>query len=119
MPPDEALPRNWIAEQKPDGFRAILFVRPGSCSSPASARTSPAPSPTSPPQRFSEALVLDGELVVPHEGRLHFGELQRRARRRGRSAVPAAAERPAYLIFPVKFSVLKSRRALARAVGST
>lgn len=45
---------------------------------------------------LGEALVLDGELVVPHEGRLHFGELQRRARRRGRSAVQAAAERPAH-----------------------
>ncbi|GAB2889502.1 hypothetical protein GCM10027074_67320 [Streptomyces deserti] len=42
--------------------------------------------------------MLDGELVVPHEGRLCFGELQRRARRRGHSAVQAAAERPAYLI---------------------
>ncbi|CAL9656060.1 DNA ligase [Streptomyces sp. enrichment culture] len=47
---------------------------------------------------LSEALVLDGELVVPHEGRLHFVELQRRARRRGRGAIEAAAERPAYLI---------------------
>lgn len=36
---------------------------------------------------LSAALVLDGELVVAAEGRLHFGELQKRARRRGRSAV--------------------------------
>ncbi|MFH8620114.1 hypothetical protein ACH4E8_34235 [Streptomyces sp. NPDC017979] len=28
LPPDEALPRDWIAEQKSDGFRAILFARP-------------------------------------------------------------------------------------------
>jgi ATP-dependent DNA ligase len=57
--------------------------------------------------------VLDGELVVPHEGRLHFGELQRRARRRGSSAVQAAVERPAYLIV---FDVLQlgDRELLAR-----
>jgi ATP-dependent DNA ligase len=48
---------------------------------------------------------INGELVVPHEGRLHFGELQRRARRRGRGAVQAAAERPAYLIV---FDVLEA-----------
>ncbi|RPE39003.1 ATP dependent DNA ligase-like protein [Streptomyces sp. Ag109_O5-1] len=52
-----------------------------------------------------ESLVLDGELVVPHEGRLHFGELQHRARRRGRNALKAAAERPAYLI---AFDVLEA-----------
>lgn len=50
-------------------------------------------------------LVLDGELVVPLEGRLDFGELQRRARRRGRSAVRAAKDRPAYLI---TFDVLQA-----------
>lgn len=49
--------------------------------------------------------MLDGELVVPYEGRLHFGELQRRARRRCRGAVQAAAERPAYLIV---FGVLEA-----------
>jgi hypothetical protein len=59
--------------------------------------------------------VLDGDLVVPHEGRLHFGELQRPARLRGRSAVQAPAGRPDYLIFSAKSQVLKgcgSRRAL-------
>lgn len=54
---------------------------------------------------LGEALVLDAELVVPYEGRLHFGELQRRARRRGRGAVQAAAEGPAYLIV---FDVLET-----------
>ncbi|MBT2509394.1 hypothetical protein J7I98_26645 [Streptomyces sp. ISL-98] len=55
--------------------------------------------------QLDEDLVLDGELIVAHEGRLHFGELQRRARRRGRSAVQAAAERPAYLVV---FDVLEA-----------
>ncbi len=54
---------------------------------------------------LGEALVLDGELVVPYEGRLHFGELQRRACHRCRSAALAAAERPAYLIV---FDVLEA-----------
>ncbi|MFF4260116.1 hypothetical protein ACFY1L_54160 [Streptomyces sp. NPDC001663] len=54
--------------------------------------------------QLAEDLVLDGELVVPHEGRLHFGELQRRARRRGRSGIEAAEQLPAYLIV---FNVLE------------
>ncbi|MFF0000527.1 ATP-dependent DNA ligase [Streptomyces avermitilis] len=47
---------------------------------------------------LGKALVLDGELVVPHGGRLDFPQLQNRARRRGPSAVQAAARRPAHLI---------------------
>ncbi|MEO3841409.1 hypothetical protein [Streptomyces sp. B22F1] len=43
---------------------------------------------------LGEELVLDGELVVPDEGRLAFDALQRRVRRRGRSAAQAAAEYP-------------------------
>ncbi|MGQ4436641.1 MULTISPECIES: ATP-dependent DNA ligase [unclassified Streptomyces] len=43
-------------------------------------------------------LVLDGELVVPHAGRLDFTALQSRARRRGPNAVRASEELPAYLI---------------------
>ncbi len=54
---------------------------------------------------LSEAVVLDGELVVPHEGGLHFAELQRRARHRGRSAAEAAAVHPAYMIV---FDVLET-----------
>ncbi|MFI5476635.1 hypothetical protein ACIA6D_41470 [Streptomyces cacaoi] len=54
---------------------------------------------------MGEDLVLDAELVVPHEGRLHFGELQRRARHRGPNAIRAASERPAYLIV---FDVLEA-----------
>jgi ATP-dependent DNA ligase len=44
-------------------------------------------------------------LVVPRQGRLDFAALQRRARRRGRSAEQAAAADPAYLI---AFDVLES-----------
>ncbi|MGZ0201754.1 hypothetical protein ACNFR7_16400 [Streptomyces sp. RM1] len=48
---------------------------------------------------------MDGELVVPRQGRLDFTALQHRARRRGRSADLAAAEHPAYLI---AFDILES-----------
>ncbi|MFG3282049.1 ATP-dependent DNA ligase [Streptomyces sp. NPDC048111] len=40
-------------------------------------------------------LVLDGELVVPHQGRLDFLLLQRRARHTGRGAEAMAAQFPA------------------------
>ncbi|MEU0054603.1 hypothetical protein [Streptomyces sp. NPDC006309] len=48
---------------------------------------------------------LDGELVVVHDGRLHFGALQGRGRRRGRGAAAAAVQRPAHLIV---FDVLEA-----------
>ncbi|QMV12126.1 ATP-dependent DNA ligase [Streptomyces lincolnensis] len=108
LPPDEALPQDWVAEQKPDGFRAILFARPGFVmlqSRQGADLTGAFPDIAAAATEPGEALVLDGELVVPHEGRLHFEELQRRARRRGRGAVQAAAERPAYLIV---FDVLEA-----------
>ena len=108
LPPDGTLPGQWVAEQKPDGFRAILFARPGLVmvqSRQGADLTSAFPDIAAAATGLVEALVLDGELVVPHEGRLHFGELQNRARRRGRSAVQAAADRPAYLIV---FDVLEA-----------
>ncbi|MDX2514571.1 MULTISPECIES: ATP-dependent DNA ligase [Streptomyces] len=101
LPPDGALPGEWIAEQKADGFRAILFARPGlvMVQSRQGADLTPAfPEIAAAATALTEALVLDGELVVPHEGRLNFAELQRRARSRGHNAAQAAAERPAYLI---------------------
>jgi ATP-dependent DNA ligase len=103
LPPDGALPGGLIMEQKWDGFRAIVFTRPGHVMIQSrNGRDLTAAFPeiaaaASALGEAGEALVLDGELVVAHQGRLHFGELQRRARRRGRSAVQAAAERPAYL----------------------
>ncbi|MFE7889253.1 hypothetical protein [Streptomyces sp. NPDC057412] len=99
LPPDGTLPGQWVAEQKPDGFRAILFARPGLVmvqSRQGADLTLAFPEIAAAATGLVEALVLDGELVVPHAGRLHFGELQNRARRRGRSAVQAAADRPAY-----------------------
>ncbi|MFF1407524.1 hypothetical protein [Streptomyces sp. NPDC058294] len=44
-------------------------------------------------------------MVVVHDGRLHFGALQGRARRRGRGAAAAAVQRPAHLIV---FDVLEA-----------
>ncbi|MFF9090816.1 ATP-dependent DNA ligase [Streptomyces sp. NPDC014991] len=108
LPPDAALPRNWVAEQKPDGFRAILFARPDLVmlqSRQGANLIGAFPDIAAAAGELGEALVLDGELVVPYEGRLHFGELQSRARRQGRGAVQAAAERPAYLIV---FDVLEA-----------
>lgn len=108
LPPDGALPGTLRFEQKPDGFRAIVFARADLVcvqSRQGTDLTSAFPDIAQAAAQLDEDLVLDGELVVAHEGRLHFGELQRRARRRGRSAVQAAAERPAYLIV---FDVLEA-----------
>ncbi|EGX60654.1 putative ATP-dependent DNA ligase [Streptomyces zinciresistens K42] len=102
LPPEGALPGGLAFEPKPDGFRAIVFARPGlvmvqsrrgadlTASFPDIAEAAAAVA--------AEDLVLDGELVVPHEGRLDFIELQHRARRRGRKAIQAASEKPAHLI---------------------
>ncbi|MFD5593802.1 hypothetical protein [Streptomyces griseorubiginosus] len=89
LPPEDALARDWTAEQKLDGFRIILFARPGLpvLQSRQGADLPPA---------FPDITVAASELS--EAGRLHFGELQRRARRRGCGAIEAAAERPAYLI---------------------
>ncbi|MEV5149810.1 ATP-dependent DNA ligase [Streptomyces sp. NPDC052727] len=101
LPPERALPGGLAFEQKPDGYRAVLFAGPGRaylqsrngadlssafCEITAAGRALPAP------------LVLDGELVVATEGRLDFGRLQARARRRGAGARQAARTAPAHLI---------------------
>ncbi|MER7496425.1 ATP-dependent DNA ligase [Streptomyces pharetrae] len=93
-------------EAKSDGFRALLFARPDGAL--VQSRQGADLTPAFPDIATAAAgldLVLDGELVVPAHGRLDFGELQRRARRRGRSAAEAAAEVPAYLIV---FDVLEA-----------
>ncbi|WP_179202116.1 ATP-dependent DNA ligase [Streptomyces caniscabiei] len=108
LPPDGALPGSLQYEQKPDGFRAIVFARADLVrvqSRQGSDLTPAFPEIAQAAGQVGEDLVLDGELVVPHEGRLHFGELQRRARHRGHNAVQAAADRPAYLIV---FDVLEA-----------
>ncbi|MFI9149499.1 ATP-dependent DNA ligase [Streptomyces sp. NPDC053367] len=99
LPPDGSLPGGLVMEAKSDGFRALLFARPDGVlvqSRQGADLTSAFPDIAAAAAGLD--LVLDGELVVPAHGRLDFGELQRRARRRGRSAVQAAVEFPAYLI---------------------
>ncbi|MEU1916197.1 ATP-dependent DNA ligase [Streptomyces massasporeus] len=108
LPPDSAVPGRLVAEQKPDGFRALLFARNDRIilqSRNGADLTSAFPDIADAASALEEDLVLDGELVVPHGGRLHFGQLQNRARRRGRGAVAAAAEHPAHLIV---FDVLEA-----------
>ncbi|WP_331730910.1 hypothetical protein OG933_45300 (plasmid) [Streptomyces sp. NBC_00016] len=105
LPPDGMLPGSLHYEQKPDGFRAIVFARADLVrvqSRQGSDLTPAFPDIAQAAALVGEDLVLDAELVVPHEGRLHFGELQRRARHRGSNAIRAAAERPAYLITGVR-----------------
>ncbi|MFD7303722.1 ATP-dependent DNA ligase [Streptomyces pharetrae] len=106
LPPDGALPGGLVMEAKSHGFRALLFARPDGVL--VQSRQGADLTPAFPDIAAAGAgldLVLDGELVVPARGRLDFGELQRRARRRGRSAAQAAAEAPAYLIV---FDVLEA-----------
>ncbi|WP_370666359.1 hypothetical protein [Streptomyces sp. IBSBF 2507] len=43
---------------------------------------------------LGEALVLDGELVVPYEGRVHFAQLQRQARLRAATPFMPAVSAP-------------------------
>ncbi|MER7496364.1 ATP-dependent DNA ligase [Streptomyces pharetrae] len=106
LPPDGALPGGLVMEAKSDGFRALLFARPDGVL--VQSRQGADLTPAFPDIAAAAAgldLVLDGELVVPAHGRLDFGELQRRVRRRGRSAAEAAADFPAYLIV---FDVLEA-----------
>ncbi len=108
LPPEGALPGGLVAEQKADGFRALLFTRPGHAliqSRRGSDLTGAFPDIAVAAAGLGETLVLDGELVVPHQGRLDFPRLQSRASRRGAGAVQAAARHPAYLIV---FDVLEA-----------
>nr|WP_205615519.1 ATP-dependent DNA ligase [Streptomyces harenosi] len=108
LPRETALPGGLAYEQKPDGYRAVLFVGPDSMflQSRNGANLATAfPEIAAAGRALPGPLVLDGELVVAHDGRLHFGELQRRARRRGAGARQAAAEHPAHLIL---FDVLET-----------
>jgi ATP-dependent DNA ligase len=75
---DGMLPGHLVPEQKPDGFRCILFARRGLVlvQSRQGADLTPAfPDIAAAATAMSESLVLDGELVVPHEGKPHFTEL--------------------------------------------
>ncbi|ELP66310.1 MULTISPECIES: ATP-dependent DNA ligase [Streptomyces] len=99
-----ALPLNWFAEPKWDGFRAfaahdatgptVLRSRTGSDLSAAF------PEITSALRRLPFSVVFDGELVVWEENRLAFGRLTQRLHRRGAVAQQAAAAQPAhYVVF--------------------
>ncbi|MGW0188190.1 ATP-dependent DNA ligase [Streptomyces sp. NPDC003362] len=99
LPPDGALPGGLVMEPKADGFRALLFARPAGVM--VQSRQGADLTPVFPDLAAAAAgldVVLDGELVVPAHGRLDFGALQHRARRRDRGAAQAATEAPAYLI---------------------
>ncbi len=101
LPPERALPGGLAYEQKPDGYRAVLFAGPGHAhlQSRNGADLSGAfPEISVAGRALREPLVLDGELVVATEGRLDFGQLQQRARRRGAGARQAARTTPAHLI---------------------
>jgi ATP-dependent DNA ligase len=95
LPSANALPGGIIAEQKPDGFRAVVFARGDLVmvqSRQGTDLTSAFPDIAPAAKALVDSLVLDGELVVPRQGRLDFTTLQHRARRRGRSAELAAVE---------------------------
>jgi ATP-dependent DNA ligase len=101
LPRDTALPGGLAFEQKPDGYRAILFAGLDGVflqSRNGANLTAAFPEIAAAGRALRVRLVLDGELVVAAEGGLDFGELQGRARRRGASARLAARESPAHLI---------------------
>ncbi|MGN7136073.1 ATP-dependent DNA ligase [Streptomyces pseudogriseolus] len=102
LPPERALPGGLAFEQKPDGYRALLFAGPGGhayLQSRNGSGLSPAfPEIAAAGRALRVPLVLDGELVVAVEGRLDFGQLQQRARRRGTGARLAARDNSAHLI---------------------
>ncbi|MFF9496547.1 ATP-dependent DNA ligase [Streptomyces flaveolus] len=128
LPPERALPGGLAYEQKPDGYRALLFAGPGRAylQSRNGADLSGAfPEITAAGRALREPLVLDGELVVATGGRLDFGQLQQRARRRGAGARQAARTAPAHLIVfdvldtadgPLLDEPYRARRALLEAL---
>jgi ATP-dependent DNA ligase len=108
LPPAGQTPA--LYQPKLDGFRVLVFVREGAVylqsrrgSDLTGAFVDVAAGGA---QLAGEDVVLDGELVVlSSEGRLDFGALQQRARRRGRTTT-AAAVHPAHVAV---FDVLEHR----------
>lgn len=108
LPHATALPGGLTFEQKPDGYRTLLYATPDGIhlQSRNGADLTPAfPDIATAGRVLPTPLVLDGELVVAKDGRLDFGELQARARRRGPGARQAALTAPAHLIV---FDVLET-----------
>lgn len=67
LPPERALPGGLAFEQKPDGFRAVLFAGPGRAylqSRNGADLSSAFPAITAAGRALHAPLVLDGELVV-------------------------------------------------------
>ncbi|MFD9720367.1 hypothetical protein [Streptomyces sp. NPDC059076] len=101
-----ALPREGPAdrsvfEQKVDGYRVVVFARPGAgvVQSRRAADLSGAfPEIARAAAGLGTEVVLDAELVVFDQQRLDFPALQQRARRRGASAELAARDQPAHLV---------------------
>ncbi|MEU5417879.1 ATP-dependent DNA ligase [Streptomyces sp. NPDC020667] len=90
-----------IWQQKADGYRCLAFIRSGTVllqSRRGADLTAAFPEFVEAAADIDEDLVVDGELVVFHGGRLDFAALQQRARRRGRGAVAAARTVPALLV---------------------
>ncbi|MCF3960449.1 ATP-dependent DNA ligase [Streptomyces fuscigenes] len=100
-----------LYQPKLDGFRVIVFVRDGAVylqSRRGADLTGAFVDVAAGGVQFAgEDVVLDGELVVlGPEGRLDFGALQQRARRRGRTTTAAAVAHPAHVVV---FDVLEHR----------
>ncbi|MFD5079575.1 ATP-dependent DNA ligase [Streptomyces sp. NPDC058371] len=103
--PVETMPhrRDLQFDAKWDGFRTVVFAWPGAPYLQARGGSDmsaafPEISRAAADLASRGTLVLDGELVVHRAGRLDFGLLQSRARRRSRTAAEAARENPAHLI---------------------
>ncbi|MGW6202080.1 ATP-dependent DNA ligase [Streptomyces sp. NPDC055089] len=92
--------RHAVFEQKTDGYRVLVFARPSPFlqSRRGVALAGAFPELARAAAGLGVEAVLDAELVVSGDGRLNFAALQQRSRRRGASAVRAAAEQPAHLV---------------------
>ncbi|MEV7817150.1 hypothetical protein AB0P05_41825 [Streptomyces flaveolus] len=76
LPPERALPGGLAFEQKPDGYRAVLFAGPGRAYlQPRNGAdlSSAFPEIAAAGRALHAPLVLDGDLVVATKGRLDFG----------------------------------------------
>ncbi|MFI5887671.1 hypothetical protein [Streptomyces sp. NPDC051554] len=100
--PSLDLKPGWAAEQKWDGFRALIAVDAGQVV--VRSRRGTAMGPSFPEVvagavQLPDATALDGELIVwDTTGRLAFERLQNRLARRGTGAARAAEEWPAHFV---------------------
>ncbi|MEV8312484.1 ATP-dependent DNA ligase [Streptomyces flavidovirens] len=111
VPGPGVLPGGLAFEAKFDGYRCLLFtpIRQSGPTLLQSRRGSLIqrhfPDLVRAAAHLPPGLVLDGELVVWHEGRFSFEALQRRAVSGGRTVAQLAATYPAYYI---AFDILQS-----------